>query len=249
MDPRLIRFLENPIAHRGFHDEQKGIVENSLAAFELAIKKGFPIECDLRLTRDGEVVIFHDQNLSRLCDSDLVVEESSASELTSYRLLHTDQKIPTLKELLDLAPPDHPLLLELKVPKFNGSLEREVRELIRGREEQVALQSFHPVSVWWWTQNAPTFLRGLVSGDLSSAGLARWQRLLVEYLLMGPFVRPHFISYQGELLTKAVLSLIDLPILAWTARSREQGERFLMNGASNIIFDSYDPGEKGPLCP
>lgn len=249
MDARLLKFLDNPIAHRGLHDEQQGIVENSLPAFERAISQGLPIECDLRLTLDGEVVIFHDPNLMRLCQSDLVVEESSLSELHSFHLLHTDQKIPTLEELLDLAPAEHPLLLELKVPKFNGALEARVREIIRGREEQVAIQSFHPVSLWWWTKNAPAFLRGLVSGDLRTIDLPRWQRLLIEHLIMGPLVRPHFVSYQGELLSRAVLSLIDLPIFAWTARSQGQGERFMINGAANIIFEGYNPREKGPNCP
>ncbi len=241
MDRRLLKFLETPIAHRGLHDEARGIIENSELAFSEAIAAKRPIECDLRLTSDGEVVVFHDQSLLRLCESDLIVEESPLKELLTYKLLATNSKILRLTELLELAGRDHPLLLELKVPKFNGNLERAVRKLVLGREEQVAIQSFHPVSIWWWQRNAPKFLRGLVAGDLKNVELPRWQRLLVENLVMGPLVKPHFVSYQGDCLSRAVLSLVDLPILAWTARSKSEGERFLINGASNIIFEGYTP--------
>ena len=48
--------FDRPVAHRGYHDRQRGVIENSAAAFEAAIAKGFGIECDLQLTRDGEVM-------------------------------------------------------------------------------------------------------------------------------------------------------------------------------------------------
>lgn len=241
MDKRLLKFIDRPIAHRGFHDEGRGIVENSLSAFEAAFERNLPIECDLRLTLDGEVVIFHDQTLDRICGVNLVVEESTLSELKKYKLKDSNESIPTLKELLEIAGDEHPLLLELKIPKFNGRLEAAVRDLIDGRQDQIAIQSFHPISMWWWQRNAPSFLRGLVSGDLHSVEIPKWQRLLVEHLAMGPLVKPHFISYQGDLLSRAVLSLIDLPIFAWTVKERVIGERYLADGASNIIFEGFEP--------
>ena len=55
--------MRTPIAHRGLHSARDGRPENSLAAFEHACALGFPAELDVRLTRDREVVVFHDRAL------------------------------------------------------------------------------------------------------------------------------------------------------------------------------------------
>lgn len=244
MDIRLGPFLARPVAHRGLHDGNLKVVENSLKAFDEALERGYPVECDVRLTSDGEVVVFHDHTLTRLCKSDEIVEESTLSSLGKFRLLETDQKIPTLIELLDLLAEKVPLLLELKVPKFNGELERKVKEILQARAyKNVAIQSFHPISMWWWKANAPEYLRGMISGDLRDVKLSYWKRTMLENLMLSPIVKPDFYTYQGSELSRQVLSLTDLPIFAWTSRSQEEHDRYLMNGASNIIFEQYLPRE------
>ncbi len=58
--------VQRPIAHRGLHEAAKGIVENSRAAAEAAMARGFAIECDVQLSADGEAFVFHDDRLDRL---------------------------------------------------------------------------------------------------------------------------------------------------------------------------------------
>ena len=58
--------LHHPIAHRGLHDVAHAIAENSLPAFWAATRAGYPVELDVRLLADGEVVVFHDRELDRL---------------------------------------------------------------------------------------------------------------------------------------------------------------------------------------
>ena len=60
---------ERPIAHRGLHDAASGVIENTLQAAEAAIAGGFAIECDIRISADGEVFVFHDDTLDRLTDA------------------------------------------------------------------------------------------------------------------------------------------------------------------------------------
>ena len=67
------------IAHRGLHDGK--VPENSLSAFRAAVREGFPIETDLHITADGEVVVFHDDSLARMCGSDRAPEELTLAEL------------------------------------------------------------------------------------------------------------------------------------------------------------------------
>ena len=57
---RTILAASTPIAHRGLHDTANGIIENTPAAADAAIARGFAIECDVQLTADGEAVVFHD---------------------------------------------------------------------------------------------------------------------------------------------------------------------------------------------
>ena len=55
---------EKIIAHRGMHSN---CPENSLMAFQKAVQKGYPIELDVQLTKDNEVIVFHDSTLKRMC--------------------------------------------------------------------------------------------------------------------------------------------------------------------------------------
>src|ERR671932_1576515 len=77
--------VRTPIAHRGLHAAQEGRPENSLAAFAQACALGFPAELDVRLTRDGEVVVFHDRALKRMTGAAGPVDDRDARELTRLR--------------------------------------------------------------------------------------------------------------------------------------------------------------------
>src|SRR3954453_20041913 len=106
--------VRTPIAHRGLHATLEGRPENSLAAFAHCCQLGFPAELDVRLTRDGEVVVFHDHALKRLTGAAGRVEERDAAELRALRLLGTRERVPLLGEVLELVGGRVPLLIELK---------------------------------------------------------------------------------------------------------------------------------------
>src|ERR671932_1315469 len=91
-DLRDTWLMRTPIAHRGLHAAADGRPENSLAAFDRACALGFPAELDVRLTRDGRVVVFHDRVLRRLTGAGGRVEERDAAEVRALRLLGTDER-------------------------------------------------------------------------------------------------------------------------------------------------------------
>ena len=64
---RMKAFHGIMFAHRGLHSKTHGIPENSMSAFRAAIQKNYGIELDFHLTRDGELVVFHDDDLKRVC--------------------------------------------------------------------------------------------------------------------------------------------------------------------------------------
>ena len=99
-------------AHRGLHHGTE-FPENSLIAFAAALELGAGIECDLRLTADDQIVVFHDADARRMCGSPLAIARSSLAELSRLRV--GDHPIPTLAALFSLVAGRVPLLLEVKV--------------------------------------------------------------------------------------------------------------------------------------
>jgi hypothetical protein len=72
------------IAHRGLHGGAENVPENSLQAFEIAAEKGYPIETDIHVTKDGRVAVFHDDDLKRMCGDERKPEELTLDELKDY---------------------------------------------------------------------------------------------------------------------------------------------------------------------
>ncbi len=96
------------IAHRG---DPIGHRENTLPAFAAALAQGADmLELDLRRTRDGAIVVLHDQSLLRLWELDALVTDLDLSEVA--RLGEGDVRIPTLRQVLDTVPPDVELMVD-----------------------------------------------------------------------------------------------------------------------------------------
>jgi glycerophosphoryl diester phosphodiesterase len=162
-------------AHRGLHGP--GVPENSLAAFRAAIVAGAGIECDVRLSGDDKVVIFHDHDLRRLCASALAVETTPAAVLASQKLFDTGEHIPWLAELLDLAAGKIPILIELKCRGGNTTkLAKAVAAELTGYAGPVGVMSFEPAVAKWFSRHLPDMRRGLVISERASA-FDRWRSI------------------------------------------------------------------------
>ena len=90
------RALIQPIAHRGLHKADSGIIENTRAAFSAAIAKGYGIECDLQPADDGSPVVFHDDTLDRLTTAKGLVRTKNIRELSQIAFKSTSDRILTL---------------------------------------------------------------------------------------------------------------------------------------------------------
>jgi glycerophosphoryl diester phosphodiesterase len=138
------------VAHRGVPGAEP---ENTLPSFALALQQGADVlETDLRFTRDGEIVLFHDATLGRMTDGEGVVSEHTLAELKRLRTRApagrlVDVRIPTLAELIETTRAQVPLLLELKDPRFaNRSYAGQLVRLLEHHNmvERSAIVSFHP---------------------------------------------------------------------------------------------------------
>ena len=163
-------------AHRGLHGP--GAPENSMAAFRAALELGAGIECDVRLSGDGQVMVFHDHDLRRLCASALAVEATPAAILAGQKLFDTGEHIPWLGELLELVAGKVPLLIELKCRSGNASrLAQAVARELDDYAGPVGVMSFESKVGAWFSRKLPYLRRGLVISERASA-VGRWGSIL-----------------------------------------------------------------------
>jgi len=230
---------QQPIAHRGLHDGNRKIPENSMAAFAEAIAKQYPIELDIRIISDGTVIVFHDKNLKRCCGNWLPTLWLKKKSLKKYHLFKTEEHIPTLEEVLDLVNGQVPLLIELKTENLNKRLERNTRKLLAKYSGKVALQSFDPFSVRWLLKNTKYPV-----GQLAEASPAPWPiNKITDYLQLNYNKTPDFLGYDITLMPNKMVSQFKsrgTPVLAWTARSQQQVDQKTMY-FDNIIFEGFTP--------
>lgn len=129
------------VAHRGQHDNQQ-VLENSLAAFELATSRGvWGFECDVRWTRDLQPVISHDADCQRLFGS-----TSRIADLTLAELRAEFPLIPSLEDVVHRYGGRHHLMIELKAEPYPNP-ERQwelLRQLLSGLEP---LRDYHMLAL------------------------------------------------------------------------------------------------------
>ena len=153
-----------PIAHRGLHDREAGVIENSLSAIRAAAVAGYALEVDVQLSADGEAMVFHDFDLDRLTAETGPVVARGATALGSIRLSGgRGDRIPTLAQALKALAGRSPIVVEIKRQPAPGPLEAAVAAALDAYDGPAAVMSFDPMSMLWFRRNAPHIRRGLVS--------------------------------------------------------------------------------------
>lgn len=249
LDPAFLR----PIAHRGLHDAAKGVIENTRAAFEAAVAKGYAIECDLVAAAGGLPIVFHDDTLDRLTEETGPVARLGAADLARIRFKGSDTiGIPTFAEFLALCGARVPLVVEIKSdwsppdPAFIA----EIARLAAAHAGPIALMSFDPAVMAALAPRAPGVPRGLVSGRYRDADgtpwwpeLSAWRAFRLRHLLEDQGSTPDFYAYEvGALPTLATrfARFRGRPVLTWTVRTAEDRCR-AAKYADAPIFEGYEP--------
>ena len=232
--------VEQPIAHRGFHE--KNVPENSLLAFSKAIEKGYAIELDVQLLSDNTVVVFHDESLARMTGNDGYLRFLSKKDLKSLTLKGSKETIPTLEEVLKLVDGRVPLLIEIKNKHKVGDLEQAVIDLLKNYQGEYAVQSFNPYSLGYFRQHAPNILRGQLAGYLKNEKISWFKKFLLKRMHFNKKIsQPNFISYEAATLpNRFVRKFKNLPLLAWSVKSKEEYLK-IVKYCDNIIFEKFEP--------
>ena len=242
MERDLSYLLNRPIAHRGLHNQDKEIFENTLSSFKSALDNDYLIELDVHLTKDNKVVVIHDDNLKRLFNIDKKIKNLTLEELKNYKFPHTEDTIPAFSEVLDLVKGKVPIIIELKYDARVGKLEKEVITLLQNYSGLVAVKSFRAKSIRYFKKHAPEVIRGQLLSDNRNIFYTLFFYLRIFY---GKFSKPDFYSCHLKIIKHPKICQLreNHLILGWTIKNKND-IKYAKEYCDNYIFEEENVGGK-----
>ena len=247
------RFLiERPFAHRGYHSRsligsKKSIPENSLGAFKLAIENNLSIEMDIHLTKDLEIIVFHDFFLGRLTTKTGFIFSKDSNYIEQAKLSN-NESVPTIEDALNLIDGRVPILLEIKFSKhLKKNLEvftRVLEKKLEGYNGDVALMSFS-LDIIKYIRKRNLFGRIPLGLTTSFPTIESLDNKIKNNKIENEIIsnKLHFISQNWKGINNSRikrLKKLGIAILSWTITS-EEIERSLEGLVDNITFEGYEP--------
>lgn len=236
-----LEFLSrNLIAHRGYHNNKKGIPENSVLAFKKAIDNKYLIELDVRLTKDKKLVVFHDGNLKRVCGVNKRVKDLTYRELLKYNLFDTTLKVPLFSDVIKIVNGRVPILIETKYHNRYGVLEKILINELSNYKGLYAIQSFYPMSLLWLKRNTKDIPIGLLSSNFKN-DLNRLKSIIGKTLILDLFFKTDFISYDVKGLPNNYLSYKrnKKKIVIWTIKNKKDYD-LARQYTDSLICENFD---------
>ena len=245
---RLFPFLGWDYAHRGLYRKDQSVPENSLKAFRLAVEHGYGIELDIQLTADGEVVVFHDDSLFRMCGIKAPLSSYTYTQLQKLQLCGTEERIPLFRDVLKLVNGAVPLIVELKSGTRSEELCRKGYELLKEYKGPFCVESFDPRIVRWFYKHAKRVVRGQLADCYEIAskypGRSKASAFAGANLFGNWLDRPNFIAYRWSGYRNRNLRIckrwFHLLTVAWTIQNKAD-LKIARRQFDLVIFEHFRP--------
>lgn len=239
-------FFHRNLAHRGLHDNKTPRPENSLAAFRYGVEKGYGAELDVQLSKDGQVVVFHDDTLDRVCGVAGRVDAFTLEELQTFPLCGTEERIPLFTDVLAVFENKAPLIVELKSTPDYRNLCQKTLDILRAYQGEYCVESFDPRIVLWFRDHAPDIMRGQLSESYRGwrKGCPPVRAFLLSRVLTNCVTRPHFVAFgipEPNFCVRLYRRMGGL-LVAWTCRPADD-IRKIRRDYDCIIFEGFEPGD------
>ena len=223
------------IAHRGIQSDDT--IENTIPAFQLAVRKKIPIEFDIHILKDGKLVVFHDDTLKRLMGIDKKIEDYTYEELKKITFLNTNIHIPLLEEVLNIVNGKVLLVIEIKRSKIMNYREYclKIIEVLKKYSYSFVVKSFDVRIVNWFLHHT-NYMTGLLIANRKNS---IYDRLMHSWFLLS-IIKPHFLSVDYHLLDCRTIKEYRLhnPVMAWTIRSYEVLD-CVKNKADSYLIEKF----------
>jgi len=219
--------------------------ENTLAAFRLARQLGADgVECDVQLTRDGEVVVCHDEDVERVSDGRGRLSTLTLAELKQldfgawFGAAFAGERILTLQEMIDGLDAGALLNIELKTMALRSAgLEAQTAAIIRRNNlyGRLIVSSFNPLALWRIHRIDPRIDLGLLYWPGGPLYLRRaWARRLMPFQAMHPehrMVDERYVRWARR---------AGYRVNVWTADEPAEMRRLIQLGVNLIITNRPD---------
>lgn len=243
--PALKKLQGWSYAHRGLHNAQRP--ENSMAAFRAALQKGYGIELDIHLLKDGNLAVIHDHPLVRTTGAEGKIEDMTTEELQNYRLEGTEETIPTFRQVLELFRGKAPMIVELKAIDGNhGALVEAAMVQLKDYPGDYCVESFDPRCVRYLKEHYPDVVRGqLTENFIAGKGELPWViKFILTHQLFNFLLQPDFVAYKftdrknlGNFLVRKYWGTQGV---TWTLKTPEEHKAAVEEGWLPI-FEDYEP--------
>lgn len=238
-----------PFPHRPLNIGHRGAAglapENTLAAFQAGVAAGADgVELDVQRTRDGHLVVFHDDDLQRLAGVRGSVVTSTLDQLREldvgrhFALRFLGESIPTLDQVVEALPST--TLINLEAKRFtmgNDGLEAAIIQAIHHHNllGRCLVSSFNPLILWRISRMDRTIPLGLLYEPGMSLGLGRgWPRRVMPLAALHPYfeqVSPDLVSMAHD---------HGWLVNTWTVNDPQDMARLIAMGVDGIITDRPD---------
>lgn len=223
------------IAHRGYSGR---FDENTMLAFEKAIEYNADgIETDVQVSKDGVLVLIHDETLDRTTDGKGYVKDYTLAELKRFKTKNGEE-IPTLKELLELVSKSNLKMLNLELKNsifFYEGLEEKVLDMVKEHnlKERIIISSFNHLSLVKVRKlDKEIKLGALTSSTLANVPEYLWQISVECY-------HPFFPSILNEEYMKAIKNA-GIMVNPYTVNKEEHMKMVIESGVDSIITNEVE---------
>ena len=239
-------FQGRAFAHRGLYEPDQRVPENSLTAFRRAVEQGYGAELDVQRTKDGQIVVFHDDSMKRACGVDKAIRDFTYEELQAFPLFGTAERIPLFFDVLKVFDGRQPLIVELKYGPDMDMLCEATRRMLDEYHGPACVESFHPAMVRWFWKHDPQRLRGQLSeaACFSKQHIRGYLAFAMSRLFSNCLTRPQFVAYRvgpKPLSVRLAEGMGAMKVL-WTAREPDLHARRMAENHA-VIFEGYRPKE------
>ena len=167
-------------------------------AFKEAVNKNYIIELDVHFLKDGEVVVFHDDNIERMTGINKNLKDCTYDEIRNIKLLNKNTYIPKFSDVLKLVDGKVPILIELKNDNKVGLLESSLVQILKKYNGKYAVQSFNPLSIMWFKNNYPNIIRGQLVCKFKNKKMDNIKKFILKTMFFNIITNPDFISHSVD---------------------------------------------------
>lgn len=237
LQQELAWLTSRPIAHRGLHDMNKQVWENTLPAFRAAIAGNYAIECDVHLCKDGGVIVFHDDSLKRLAGCEGRICDLTLAEAQQLKIGTTQDHAPSLRQMLDLIAGRVPVVIELKgIKGEDDDLVAAVARELKDYQGKAAIMSFDHHLVRRFRTDAPGVPAGLTAEGTRTSDMEAHFAMLAHDV--------DFVSYNIHHLPNPFIrffrEVLHRPVITWTISNAEEKAASDLH-AEQITFEGFIP--------